>query len=274
MHLSRRQVLVGGASAALLAACGSSGDKGATAAGADARNLVNAFDLAQPAGKPVRLPLVITEADGSYASRLPAKLAVRLTRPDGSDVTSLDVSRRTKELPRGYFPLETTFDVEGRWEAATTLDGRTVTIEIDVKDPSKLPAVPGPGDPLPKIPTSHDCTRDPACPFHATPLDQLIGGAKPIVLLVSTPAFCKVAICGPVLDLLVDRRDRLGDVAVVHAEVYTDDTAQTTAPIIDALGMTYEPALFIARADGTVVDRLDYIYDGDELDAAIAELKS
>jgi hypothetical protein len=36
--------------------------------------------------------------------------------------------------------------------------------------------------------------------------------------------------------------------------------------------MTYEPALFLARADGTVVDRLDYIYDVTELEAGLAKL--
>jgi hypothetical protein len=286
MDLSRRQLLVGGTSALLLAACGSSGSGssgGNTSTAAGGRGLYNGFDPAQPAGKPLRLPLVVTDPDGSFATSLPKSLRVTLSRPDGTTLVPLTIERRDKGLPRGYFPLEATLDVEGRWTAAAELDGRRVTVDIDAKNPSELPAVPGPGDPLPKVPTptptDHGgvepiCTRDPLCPFHTTSLDSLIGGTKAIALLVSTPQFCKVAICGPVLDLLVDRKAALADagVAVVHAEVYDDDTARTVAPVVSSLGLTYEPALFLARADGTVVQRLDYIYDVTELEAGLRKL--
>ncbi|HEY4632700.1 MAG TPA: hypothetical protein VIH00_02190, partial [Candidatus Limnocylindrales bacterium] len=259
----------------------SNGSKGATTTAG--RGLYNAFDLAQPAGRPVRLPLVVTDPDGSFAASLPKSLRVTLSRPDGTTLAPLTIERHDKGLPRGYFPLQATFDVEGRWTVASELDGRRVTVDIDAKDPAKLPVVPGTGDPLPKVPTptttDHGgvdpiCTRDPQCPFHTTSLDSLIGGSKAIALLVSTPQFCKVAICGPVLDLLVDRKAALADagVAVIHAEVYTDDTARAVAPVLGALGLTYEPALFLAHADGTVVQRLDYIYDVTELEAGLALL--
>jgi len=285
MDLSRRQLLVGGASALLLSACSSGSGKssGATSTTAGGRGLYNGFDPAQPAGTPLRLPLVVTDPDGSFATSLPKSLVVTLSRPDGTTLAPLTIARHDKGLPRGYFPLQATLDVEGRWTAASELDGRRVTVDIDAKNPSELPAVPGPGDTLPKVatptPGEHGgvapiCTRDPQCPFHASSLETLIGGSKHIALLVSTPQFCKVAICGPVLDLLVERRAALdaAGVTVVHAEVYTDDTAKQTAPIVDALGLTYEPALFLARADGTVVDRLDYIYDVTELEAGLAKL--
>jgi hypothetical protein len=61
-------------------------------------------------------------------------------------------------------------------------------------------------------------------------------------------------------------------IQVIHAEVYVDDKAKVTTPVVDALGLTYEPALFLARADGTVVERLDYIFDASELGAALARL--
>jgi hypothetical protein len=51
----------------------------------------------------------------------------------------------------------------------------------------------------------------------------------------------------------------------VHAEVYTDDTATTPAPAVDAAGLTYEPALFITDATGTVVQRLDAVWNEEEL---------
>ena len=60
MDISRRQVIIGGASAVLLAACGSSGHvkaKGtASTESSGARQLFNAFDAEQPVGKALRLP--------------------------------------------------------------------------------------------------------------------------------------------------------------------------------------------------------------------------
>jgi hypothetical protein len=105
-------------------------------------------------------------------------------------------------------------------------------------------------------------------------LDEVIGGTGPIVLLISTPAYCQTAICGPVLDLLIGRRADLeaAGAAVVHAEVYVDDQARQVTPTVDAYGLTHEPALFLASPDGTVTDRLDYTFDAAELDAALARL--
>jgi hypothetical protein len=90
---------------------------------------------------------------------------------------------------------------------------------------------------------------------------------------VSTPAFCQTAICGPVLDLLVERSAALSDrVTFLHVEVYTDDTASETTPTVDALGLRHEPSLFLADAGGTVRRRLDYTFDATELDDALREL--
>ena len=37
------------------------------------------------------------------------------------------------------------------------------------------------------------------------------------------------------------------------------------APAVDAAGLTYEPALFITDATGTVVERLDAVWNEEEL---------
>jgi hypothetical protein len=96
---------------------------------------------------------------------------------------------------------------------------------------------------------------------------------KAIAFMVSTPAFCQTAICGPVLDLLVDRaKDLSATVEFVHAEVYTDDTAKTTTDAVQTYGLTYEPALFLALPDGTIQGTLAYTFDGVELDAELARI--
>ena len=47
--------------------------------------------------------------------------------------------------------------------------------------------------------------------------------------------------------------------------MYTDDTATTVAPAVTSYAMTYEPALFITDAEGTIVERLDAVFDEVEL---------
>jgi hypothetical protein len=289
-HVSRRQVLLGAAGTVLLAACGSSDDddvstdsSSTTAAAGQGGILALLLPAEQPIGVPLRLPLGLADKDGSFDVDLPSTATFLLRGPDGKTSAPMVVPRHDRGLPRGYFPLRTTFDKQGRWTIVLEAGKRRVETTLDVKPASELPSITAAGDPLPRIatPTSANhqgvnpiCTRDPECPFHHESLDQVIGGAKPILLLVSTPAFCQVAICGPVLDLLVERQASLEEqgLAVIHAEVYVDKTAKATTPTVDALGLTYEPALFLAAPDGTVTDRFDAIFDAKELDEGIAQL--
>ena len=44
------------------------------------------------------------------------------------------------------------------------------------------------------------------------------------------------------------------------------------APAVQALGMTFEPALFLVAADGTVAERLDAVFDEAEIDERLAAL--
>jgi hypothetical protein len=292
-QVTRRQVLLGATGGLLLAACSASdgsGDAGATttsatpgAPGDGGLALFKAFPDEQPVGTELRLPLTLANGEGSFDVDLPRTVSVRLRRPDGGVSAPVTVPRHQQDLPRGYFPLRTTFDVPGRWGIVLEAGKTQVETTVDAKPASEVPAVPGPGDRLPNIPTptrvAHEgvnpiCTAEPPCPFHDASLDRSIGGSGPIVLLVSTPAYCQVAICGPVLDILVKRRAHLDEagIAVIHAEVYVDRSARQTTPTVDALGLTYEPSLFLASPDGTVTERLDSIFDGAELDAALARL--
>jgi hypothetical protein len=298
--LSRRHVLLGATGTVLLAACGKSsgddddaasdpdsGDGGTTSSAlpgsAGGLQLVRTFRIQQPRGVDLRLPLALADKDGSFDVDLPKKIGVRLRGPDGLVGAPIEIERHDQDLPRGYFPLRTSFDTAGRWTIVAEAGNTQVETTVDVTDPSTLPSIPAPGDPLPSIPTptkaDHQgvnpiCTAEPICPFHSVSLDKAIGGTNPIVLLVSTPAYCQVAICGPVLDLLVQRRAQFEQqgLAVIHAEVYVDRQAKETSPTVDALGLDYEPSLFLAAPDGTVTDRLDSIFDGKELDDALARL--
>ena len=65
--------------------------------------------------------------------------------------------------------------------------------------------------------------------------------------------------------------DSVGErAAFVHADIYADDEATEIAPAVTSLKMEFEPALFVTDADGTIVQRLDAVFDADEIRAAFA----
>jgi hypothetical protein len=98
---------------------------------------------------------------------------------------------------------------------------------------------------------------------------------KPVAYYVGTPAFCSTGSCAPALDALVASSELFSDkVTYVHAEVFTDDAGINIAPAVTAVGMTYEPALFLADASGVVVERLDAVWDSTELDGRLTLLTS
>lgn len=281
-----------------LAACGGGGDDGSVALdGSDGasepdssdRVLVLMADSASSlvVGEPGRLPLGVGDASGALVTDAPATLTFRIEDEDGAEVESgIEVARRDVGLPRAYYPLTFTTPAAGFYRAVTEVDGRPVDAAFQVAEPDTV-VVPVPGQPLPPTPTptvadargvEPICTQEPACPLHDVDLEAVLG-AEPVAVLVSTPAFCQTAICGPVLDLFVAARDDHPDVTFIHVEVYesaaeveADGTRAALAPALRAWNLPYEPALFLVGADGTVAERLDVIYDADELDEALTRL--
>lgn len=287
---TRRRLLLAGAGGLVLAACGSGGDGGSatptttstTAEGANALTLIRVFALEQAAATPLRLPLAFADAEGVPTSEVPDAIQVRAIAPSGAEQAPVEVARHSNGIPSPYFPFECTLDEPGRWELVISVGAARTSTDLTVRPREELAVVPGPGDELPSIPTPTTadalgidplCTASPPCPLHEVSLDQALTAGLPIVLLVSTPAFCQTAICGPVLELLVARRaDLAGRATVIHVEVYTSETAEETTPTVNALGLRYEPSLFLAAAGGTVRSRLDYTFDATELDEELFAL--
>ena len=104
--------------------------------------------------------------------------------------------------------------------------------------------------------------------------DEALAAATPVAFLIATPQFCQQAICGPVLDVLLSQKDAFPGVKMLHSEVYpTVADAQPSVlkvtDVVAAYGLTFEPALYLAGADGTIVNRLDTIFDEAELHDAL-----
>lgn len=299
--LSRRSVLFGGAGVGLLAACGgglaacgggSKGDAAATTGpvedGRSGMSLVAFFDGANSliAGRPQRATFGLGDDNGNLIKDAPASLDFQLyddhERAIGRPVT---VERHDDGLPRAYFPFTFTPAKAGVHGVRTVVKGATVSAAFDVATAATV-KVPGVGDALPVVdsPTTADargldpiCTQEPVCPLHEMNLRDALSAGKPIALLVSTPAYCQTAICGPVLDLVIAKQPRFIDrVTFLHAEVYrsaTDveenGTSARTAPVVEALGLPFEPCLLLIAASGKVASRLDVIFDSVELEQGL-----
>jgi hypothetical protein len=218
----------------------------------------------------------------------PENLTFRFVPPSGGDGIEVESARHDAGVPTPYYPVRFTPDEEGIWTALVEIDGQDAEASFSVS-PAADVTVLARGEQMPRIvtPTAADargvdpiCTAEPPCPLHDVTLTEALDGGSPIALLVATPAFCATAVCGPVLDVLLSVQAQLPDVRFLHSEVYVNPLAvanvaeATPTELTDALGLTYEPSLFLVGADGVLVDRLDNIYDETEALEAIEALSA
>lgn len=305
--LDRRSFLLGAAgtaglagSAGLLAACGDDGSSSVspnpvpTVEPLDTPVLVPSFPDGLRAPSPfvhsVEHRLAYVLHDGNDVMRADAPARIRLEIFDAADalITSSDAIRRDVGVPTPYFSISFTPPAAGRYRSVFTNDAGASEHEFLVLEPGET-AIPQPGDRLRALatPTVADaagvdpiCTRAEPCPFHETDLAAAIdAGDKPTILSIATPGFCQTAICGPVVDLLIDAAATRDDLHVIHAEVYVDPyndeglangAGGDLTAVVAAYELPYEPVLFVVDAEGVILRRLDAIYDGSELAEALA----
>ena len=299
--LTRRSFLLATAGVAAAAACGGGDDGGATATsptsttsaggsgdgngegnGGGKLSVLRYFpDGTIVAGTAQRLVYGIGDAQGVPVEDVPAELAAVISR-DGEEVAEVTAVRRAKGVPRPYYAFRTELAEPGLYDITFDLEG-TEPSPFTVVETPRLDT-PGPGDRMIPVvtPTVADdrgvtpiCTAEPVCPLHGMTLTAALEAKRPVAFLISTPAFCQLAVCGPVLDVLLSHRARLGDrVQMLHAEVYVDpeQSLQETTEAVKAYQLPSEPVLFLAGADGVITERLDSIFDEDEVGEALDAL--
>ncbi len=284
--LSRRHFLLGGSAAAagavLLGACG---DDGGDDDETGTLSLVQFFGGPMlAAGAEVRAPFGVADVDGLLPlERTPEELTVTVLGADGATVVEPKAVQRFAEgLPRGYFPLRFTVDEPGIYTARTELGGEAVEMAIKVDRPEDVSTIQvGAAVPAILTPTVDDargvdpiCTNDPVCSLHDRTVADALDDERPLALLVATPAFCQIDICGPVLDVLLAVAEDFPDLGFLHAEVYANpqEDLETQTAAVQELGLTFEPCLVLVGRDGRVVERLDTIYDEVEVGEALARL--
>ena len=283
-RLSRRGFLLGVAATGVLAACGSdtatSSPQGSQVPDVSDRTEEGTYIIAQRFPPNVqepgslRLPISLASSSGALIQDGPATLGAQVTDIDGKPLGERISANRRDVSPGPYYDFRTEVAEAGVYYLVVD-GGPSQGAAFQVMEPGTV-TVPGPGQPLPPFdtPTFADargvdpvCTREPEpCPFHEITLTEALESGKGVVYLVGTPAFCQTGSCAPALESIIDIHEDFADQYVfVHAEVYTDNTATTPAPAVDAAGLTYEPALFITDATGTVVERLDAVWNEEEL---------
>ena len=307
--LTRRGFLAGVAAAGLLAACGDddsetgSGDGGdgggSDTSGDTATGVVGGLSAVRFYGPyfrathPARVPFGLADDEGLLSADLaPGELGIVVRGPDGDEAASgLTAPLYDDGLPRPYYAFEFVPQTAGFYDIVIDAgDGGEVITQVQIvpEDDPVAAAIIGPGDPLPELqtPTVADargvtpiCTREPACELHERTAAEVVAAGEPMALLVATPAFCQTVICGPVLDVLLGVLPAVPGVSAVHAEVFSDPEGNATpptpedyAPVIETLGLAFEPVLYTVGPDGVVRDRLDYIFGETEIRRVLEDL--
>jgi hypothetical protein len=292
--ISRRSFLAvtaGAGAGLLLTACGSSDDSdqsGADAGGdgsvddggttpSGVYDLVRRFPTTVLVPGIVRMPISLG-LSGEPLTDGPDELTGQIIDEAGDVVLSgLTATKRSEGLPHAHWSFLAEMSTTGIY--TLQVDGAAPQgAAFQVSDPSTV-AIPLVGEPLPPFdtPTVDDaggvdpiCTQEPACPLHDISLADALADGKPVAYLIGTPAYCQTGVCGPILDLLLELRDEFGDeMTFVHAEVYADETLKETAPAVQAYELDFEPLLFVTDATGTLVARLDAVFDKSEMRDAI-----
>ena len=286
---SRRRFLALSASlglGALVAACGgSSSSSGAIDGISGTLQVVKRFPTTGLVPGSIRLPISLADTSGVLTTdgkvKLPQTLTGKVIDTASGDVVIASVSaeKHDANMATPYWPF--IVDVQKVGVYLLILDAAPeseMSFQVEEREYVLSPLV---GDALPPFdtPTVDNKRRvDPictspqgTCPFHEVTLTEALQSGKPVVYLIGTPAYCKTGTCAPGLDALIALSKTVGDAAVfVHADVYTDKTATIAAPAVLAYKLAYEPLLYITDAKGVLVNRLDAVFDVNEMSSALA----
>jgi hypothetical protein len=284
--LTRRSLLAG-AGAMALAACGGGSKNGSGATSATApggpMSLVARFPVDAALLVPGTPRLAVSVIlDGMIQADGPDVLDGRvIDNASGDVVTTVSAVKRNDGTTTAYYAFRPQIEAAGLYTLRVDGDdGAGQAFQVTDADDVSMPHI---GSVLPPFdtPTADDhrgvdpyCSQTPEpCPLHDITLSQALAAGTPLAYIVGTPAHCQTGTCAPALQLLVEAHERLGTaVTMVHADVYSDNAGTTISPAVAALGLTYEPVLYLCSADGTIVDHLDGIWDRTELAEALAAI--
>jgi hypothetical protein len=174
------------------------------------------------------------------------------------------------------------FERAGRYAVlAVTKQGSTLVgapAEVQVKRRTRIPDV---GDRPPAVETDTvasaagnlaaiDTRRPFARELHQTSFKDVLG-RRPVALLFATPQLCQSRVCGPVVDIQLQLKEKYGDrMTFIHQEVYVDNQVDKgLRPSLRAFRLRTEPWLFTVGADGRIAARLEGSFGLKEFERAV-----
>jgi len=208
--------------------------------------------------------------------------------PAPADVLVTDPPYRSRQAASEKDPFaavyeanEVELDRPGKWSVliVTKAGGRTIATptQIDVAKSSPIPAV---GDKAPAVDTdtvesakgdvkSID-TRVPPDDMHSVNFKDVVG-KKPVALLFATPQLCQSRVCGPVVDIAEQLKQKYGDrIEFIHQEVYKDNVVEKgLREPLERYHLQTEPWLFVIGSDGRVKARLEGSFGLDAFENAL-----
>ena len=289
LQISRRRFIYGsvsalGFSSALtsLLACSSSNSPTSQALPDDVQ-LVQRFPQILVPGE-VRLPISLAQQSGIITTtsdfKFPEILTAKIVDLSNDKVITenVRVTLYGAEIAIPYYPFRTTIEKPGNYMLVVD-GGPQDGAAFSVLEREQV-LVPKIGDTLPSFdtPTFDNaqgvdpiCTQSPEpCAFHKLTIAEAMQLKNPMAYLIGTPAHCSTGTCAPALGQLTNVAKTVGDRATfVHAEVYSDKAATVVAPAVKAFAMTFEPTLFIVDANSKIIDRLDAVFDAQEISEAL-----
>jgi hypothetical protein len=200
------------------------------------------------------------------------------------------------QLP-GLYRATVDFPRAGDWGlevVATEADGsqRAGRVVFGVREESSTPAI-GAYAPSTITPTGDDppsiatisTDDDPVTAFYTTSVDRALDAGIPFLLIFSTPAFCRTAVCGPALDIVKSVAPEYGDrMTFIHVEPYelemvdgalqpvlVDDQLVPVAPVVE-WGLLTEPYIFVVSDVGRVTAKFEGVAAADEIRAALDDV--
>ncbi|MBM37204.1 MAG: hypothetical protein CL460_08545 [Acidimicrobiaceae bacterium] len=228
---------------------------------------------------PQRTIWSFSDENGNLGGLSPQSIEVEIADAALQVVHTTKASLHKDGVAMPYYPVIVPFRKSEVHEFRFDLGTRGRYVGYAVPGSKSASSIIWPGDRFPALatPTSSNsrgvnpiCTREPSCPFHERSLEDSIASQNATVLIVSTPAFCGTKwMCGPVLENLISHvgGEQQG-LDVIHVEVYSNPTGDELGPIapaVEAMGVGYEPFIFLIDEGGMVLRRLDHIWDNAEL---------
>jgi hypothetical protein len=174
------------------------------------------------------------------------------------------------------------FPADGEWRIAALIkeDGEIKGRLLRSAQVGEFSGVPRPGQAAPRIhtPTAADAagnlseitTRIPPDTQNRVDYADALG-KEPIVLLFATPRFCQSRVCGPVVDVAEQVKQKYGgEAAFIHMEIFNDnDPAKSVRPQVRAFNLPSEPWLFTIDRAGRVSSAIEGALGVEGMTAAV-----